>query len=69
MRERVYERNCGATWRMKSSRFCVASACGIEEGRNSPGTPQFALRRCEIHGTDSLLRFALTLALGKRPRS
>ena len=46
-----------------------ASACGIEEGRNSPGTPSFALRRCEIHGTDSLLRFALTLALGKRPGS
>ena len=45
------------------------SACGIEEGRNSPGTPAFALRRCEIHGTDSLLRFALTLALGKRPGS
>ena len=45
------------------------SACGIEEGRNSPGTPPFALRRCEIRGTDSLLRFALTLALGKRPGS
>jgi glycosyltransferase involved in cell wall biosynthesis/peptidoglycan/xylan/chitin deacetylase (PgdA/CDA1 family) len=45
------------------------SACGIEEGRNSPGTPPFVLRRCEIHGTDSLLRFALTLALGKRPWS
>jgi peptidoglycan/xylan/chitin deacetylase (PgdA/CDA1 family) len=44
-----------------------ASACGIEEGRNSPGTPAFALRRVEIHGTDSLLRFALTLGLGKRP--
>jgi glycosyltransferase involved in cell wall biosynthesis/peptidoglycan/xylan/chitin deacetylase (PgdA/CDA1 family) len=44
-----------------------ASACGIEESRNSPGTPAFALRRVEIHGTDSLLRFALTLALGKRP--
>jgi peptidoglycan/xylan/chitin deacetylase (PgdA/CDA1 family) len=45
------------------------SACGIEEGRNSPGTPSYALRRCEIHGTDSLLRFALTLAFGKRPGS
>jgi peptidoglycan/xylan/chitin deacetylase (PgdA/CDA1 family) len=45
------------------------SACGIEEGRNSPGTPAFALRRCEVHGTDSLLRFALTLALGRRPGS
>jgi glycosyltransferase involved in cell wall biosynthesis/peptidoglycan/xylan/chitin deacetylase (PgdA/CDA1 family) len=44
-----------------------ASACGIEEGRNSPGTPAFALRRVEVHGTDSLLRFVLTLALGKRP--
>jgi glycosyltransferase involved in cell wall biosynthesis/peptidoglycan/xylan/chitin deacetylase (PgdA/CDA1 family) len=46
-----------------------ASACSIEEGRNSPGTPAFVLRRVEIHGTDSLLRFALTLALGKRPGS
>jgi glycosyltransferase involved in cell wall biosynthesis/peptidoglycan/xylan/chitin deacetylase (PgdA/CDA1 family) len=46
-----------------------ASACGIEEGRNSPGTPALALRRIEIHGTDSLLRFTLTLALGKRPGS
>jgi glycosyltransferase involved in cell wall biosynthesis/peptidoglycan/xylan/chitin deacetylase (PgdA/CDA1 family) len=46
-----------------------ASACGIEEGRNSPGTPAFALRRVEVHGTDSLLRFALTLALGRRPGS
>ena len=44
-----------------------ASACGIEEGRNSPGTSPFALRRVEVHGTDSLLRFALMLALGKRP--
>jgi glycosyltransferase involved in cell wall biosynthesis len=45
------------------------SACGIEAGRNSPATPSFVLRRCEIHGTDSLLRFALTLVLGKRPGS
>jgi glycosyltransferase involved in cell wall biosynthesis/peptidoglycan/xylan/chitin deacetylase (PgdA/CDA1 family) len=44
-----------------------ASACSVQEGRNSPGTPPFALRRSEIHGTDSLLRFALTLALGRRP--
>jgi glycosyltransferase involved in cell wall biosynthesis/peptidoglycan/xylan/chitin deacetylase (PgdA/CDA1 family) len=44
-----------------------ASACSVEEGRNSPGTPALLLRRVEIHGTDSLLRFALTLALGKRP--
>jgi glycosyltransferase involved in cell wall biosynthesis/peptidoglycan/xylan/chitin deacetylase (PgdA/CDA1 family) len=43
------------------------SACGIEPGWNSIATPAYALRRCEIHGTDSLLRFALTLLLGARP--
>ena len=43
------------------------SACGIEEGRNCAGTPLLALRRCEIHGTDSLLRFVRTLVLGRRP--
>jgi peptidoglycan/xylan/chitin deacetylase (PgdA/CDA1 family) len=43
------------------------SASGIEEGRNCAGTPLLALRRCEIRGTDSLLTFARTLVLGKRP--
>ena len=48
-------------------RLGFLSACGIEQGRNSIGGPSYALRRCEIHGTDSLLRFALTLVLGFRP--
>ena len=43
------------------------SGWGIEPGRNSIATPAYALRRVEIHGTDSLLRFALTLVLGARP--
>jgi glycosyltransferase involved in cell wall biosynthesis len=42
------------------------SAAGIEEGRNSFGTPLLKLRRCEVRGTDSLFRFALMLVLGRR---
>lgn len=30
----------------------------------SAATPGYALRRTEVYGTDSLLRFALTLWLG-----
>ena len=44
------------------------SACGIEQGRNDAGTPLLALKRCEIYGTDSLFRFARTLARGAQPR-
>src|SRR5690349_8292741 len=40
------------------------AACGIEPGRNRPNCEPFALRRLEVRGTDSLLRFALTLWLG-----
>jgi peptidoglycan/xylan/chitin deacetylase (PgdA/CDA1 family) len=39
-------------------------AFGLQPGANSPGTPDYALRRTEVYGTDSLLRFALGLALG-----
>jgi peptidoglycan/xylan/chitin deacetylase (PgdA/CDA1 family)/GT2 family glycosyltransferase len=37
------------------------AALGVEEGRNTPLTAPYALRRIEIRGTDSLLRFALSL--------
>ncbi len=40
------------------------AACGVDSGRNRPTCDLFALRRFEVHGTDSLLRFALTLWLG-----
>jgi peptidoglycan/xylan/chitin deacetylase (PgdA/CDA1 family) len=46
-------------------------AFGVEPGSNRAATPPLALRRNEIHGTDSLLRFALTAWLGtalRRPR-
>jgi peptidoglycan/xylan/chitin deacetylase (PgdA/CDA1 family) len=39
-------------------------ACGIEPGLNSPGRSDFDLRRTEIRGSDSLLRFALAVWLG-----
>jgi len=39
-------------------------ACGIEPGLNGPGRSEFDLRRTEIRGTDSLLRFALAVWLG-----
>jgi peptidoglycan/xylan/chitin deacetylase (PgdA/CDA1 family)/GT2 family glycosyltransferase len=40
------------------------AACGVNSGRNRPTCDLFALRRFEVRGTDSLLRFALTLWLG-----
>jgi peptidoglycan/xylan/chitin deacetylase (PgdA/CDA1 family) len=45
-----------------------SAACGTESGPNSPATPPYRLRRTEVRGTDSLLRFALTLWLGDVPR-
>lgn len=41
-----------------------SSACTVSAGRNGPATPLHALRRTEVHGTDSRLRFALGLATG-----
>jgi peptidoglycan/xylan/chitin deacetylase (PgdA/CDA1 family) len=41
-----------------------SSACTVRAGRNGPGTPLHALRRTEIHGTDSRARFALGVAFG-----
>jgi peptidoglycan/xylan/chitin deacetylase (PgdA/CDA1 family)/GT2 family glycosyltransferase len=40
------------------------AACSVRRGPNSPNTPAFELRRTEVYGTDSLLRFALALWLG-----
>lgn len=41
-----------------------SGACSVRTGLNSPTTPNFELRRSEVYGTDSLLRFALALWLG-----
>lgn len=39
--------------------------CSFQSGVNDPAISLFALRRTEIHGKASLLRFALTLWVGK----
>ncbi len=40
-------------------------AVGVRAGLNGPGTPQFALHRTEIRGTDSFWRFLLALWTGR----
>jgi peptidoglycan/xylan/chitin deacetylase (PgdA/CDA1 family)/glycosyltransferase involved in cell wall biosynthesis len=40
------------------------AACSVVSGRNRPIQDGYALRRIEIWGTDSLVRFALTLWIG-----
>jgi peptidoglycan/xylan/chitin deacetylase (PgdA/CDA1 family) len=42
-----------------------AAACSVESGRNRLSVKPYMLRRLEVRGTDSLLRFALTLWLGE----
>jgi peptidoglycan/xylan/chitin deacetylase (PgdA/CDA1 family)/GT2 family glycosyltransferase len=44
-----------------------AAAFRAESGVNGPATPAHGLRRIEIRGTDSFLRFVLTLWLGGVP--
>lgn len=39
-------------------------ACSTVLGRNRPSADSYALRRVEVRGSDSLIRFALTLWLG-----
>jgi GT2 family glycosyltransferase/peptidoglycan/xylan/chitin deacetylase (PgdA/CDA1 family) len=39
-------------------------ACGVDPGFNTPGTPAHRLRRIEVYGTDSAVRFLLKLTLG-----
>ncbi len=41
-------------------------ACSTDEGATSLRTPDYALRRVEVRGTDSLLRFALSVWSGNR---
>lgn len=41
-------------------------ACGTSSGTNTFATPRFDLRRVEIEGTDSLLRFAVKAWTGER---
>ena len=41
-----------------------SGACTTRAGMNSPATSKFELRRTEVRGTDSLVRFALALWLG-----
>ena len=40
-------------------------SCSVRSGFNTPKTPFHALRRIEIHGTDTLAHFALKLWLGE----
>lgn len=40
------------------------AACSVDPGLNTAATPVFALRRMEVFGTDSLLRFAVMLWVG-----
>jgi peptidoglycan/xylan/chitin deacetylase (PgdA/CDA1 family)/GT2 family glycosyltransferase len=40
------------------------AACGITHGPNQPATDSYELRRYEVYGTDSLVRFALMIWLG-----
>jgi glycosyltransferase involved in cell wall biosynthesis len=39
-------------------------ACSCHSGVNDPATPLYILRRTEIHGNNSLIRFVLTLWIG-----
>lgn len=54
--------------RAEVARAGFLGACTVEEGRNRPATDDYLLRRVEIYGTDSLLRFALSVWLGSAER-
>lgn len=41
-----------------------ASACTVRAGRSGPATPLYELRRTEVSGTDSFLRFILAITFG-----
>ena len=45
------------------------SACGVQPGANCPAVPIHDLRRIEVRGTRSLIRFAVDLWLGRPLRS
>ena len=44
-----------------------SAAFGVKPGRNRPVVDRYLLQRIEVRGTDSLVRFALTLWLGDFP--
>ena len=52
--------------RQRVARVGFAAACGTRSGTNTFATPLFDLRRVEIEGTDSLLRFAMKAWTGER---
>lgn len=41
-------------------------ACGVQPACNGAATPDTGLRRIEVYGTDSIVRFVLTLWLGQK---
>ncbi len=53
-----------ATTRTIVEQAGYSGACSVCAGMNSPATPEFELRRTEVYGTDSLLRFVMALWLG-----
>jgi peptidoglycan/xylan/chitin deacetylase (PgdA/CDA1 family) len=44
------------------------AACCSRPGANDPATPHFELRRVEVRGTDSLVRFPFMVWSGRRVR-
>jgi peptidoglycan/xylan/chitin deacetylase (PgdA/CDA1 family) len=55
-----------ATVRSIVERAGFSGACGLEPGPNTAAVPRFALRRIDVYGTDSVLRFAVSVWLGRR---
>ena len=53
-----------ATSRSLVEQIGFAGALTTRPGMNSPATPDFEMRRTEVYGTDSFMRFALALWLG-----
>jgi peptidoglycan/xylan/chitin deacetylase (PgdA/CDA1 family)/GT2 family glycosyltransferase len=53
-----------ATSRLIVEQEGYSGACSTRAGMNSPATSEFELRRTEVRGTDSFVRFALALWLG-----
>ena len=54
--------------RAEVARAGFLGACTVEEGRNRPATDDYRLRRVEVYGTDSFLRFVLSVWLGSAER-
>jgi peptidoglycan/xylan/chitin deacetylase (PgdA/CDA1 family) len=45
------------------------AACGTQSGFNNAGTDRYALRRIDVHGTDSLRTFSWSLLFGENSMS